>query len=163
MVWRGKVSKRGSRGGGGGGGPDPPPWDLSEVGSCVEVWLVGEEVQRLCLPDHYQFFSGSLRSPVLYKHITCIHTPQVKWMVILFIYFLYPNYEKNQLPLPCFYDRTFLYFSCLNLHDFTPLKQKIFWGRTPRPPPRHILLYKNYHVIRVFCVKRLSIVQKTIP
>ena len=33
--------------GGGTGGPDPPPpWDLSEVGSCVDVWGIGDGVQR---------------------------------------------------------------------------------------------------------------------
>ena len=54
-------------GGGGTGGPEPP-WDLSEVGSCVEAWWVGGVgVQRLFSPNYKQFFSGSLRSPVLYK------------------------------------------------------------------------------------------------
>ena len=44
-------------GGGGTGVPDPPPpWDLSKVGSCEEVWLVGEGVQRSCWPCYYQLF-----------------------------------------------------------------------------------------------------------
>ena len=44
------------------------------------------------------FFSGSLRSPVLYKHITCIHIPKFNvqyGIVIIFLYFPYPNYEQN--------------------------------------------------------------------
>ena len=116
---------------GGTGGPDPP-WDLSEVGSCVEVWWIVEGVQRLCLPYYHQFFSGSLRSPILYKHITYIHTS--KFNVHPFLYFPYPTYKKNQLPLSCCYEKAFSYFSCLDLHDFTPYKPKMFWGRTPRPP-----------------------------
>ena len=40
----------------GGGNPAPPPWDLSKVGSCEEVWLVGEGVQRSCWPCYYQLF-----------------------------------------------------------------------------------------------------------
>ena len=54
--------------GGGTGGPEPPPpplSNLSEVGSCVGIWWVGKGVQRLFLSYSY-FFSGSLRSPVLY-------------------------------------------------------------------------------------------------
>ena len=34
----------------GGGGPDPPPtWDLSEIGSCVDVWWVGEGGPKVVL------------------------------------------------------------------------------------------------------------------
>ena len=91
------VSKRGSRGGGT-GGPDPPPWDLSEVGSCVEAWWVGEGVQRLFLPYYSHFFFGSLRSPVLYKHITfyTYYKLNVQYgTVILSLYPPYPNYDKN--------------------------------------------------------------------
>ena len=44
------------------------------------------------------------------KHITCIHTSKSNVQygtVILFLYFPYRKYEKNQLPLPCFYERSF--------------------------------------------------------
>ena len=40
---------------GGTGGPDPP-WDLSEVGSCVDIWWVGEGVQMLFSSYFYRFF-----------------------------------------------------------------------------------------------------------
>ena len=40
---------------GGTGGPDPP-WDLSEVGSCVEAWWVGEGVQWLFCRIIINFF-----------------------------------------------------------------------------------------------------------
>ena len=48
--------------------------------------------------------------------------------------------KRIQLTIPCFHERASSYFSCLKLHDFTPFKTKIFWGRTPwpPPPPRHI-------------------------
>ena len=37
--------------GGGTGDPEPlPPWDLSDVWSCVDIWWVGEGVQWLFLP-----------------------------------------------------------------------------------------------------------------
>ena len=91
---------------------------------------------------------------VLYKHITCIHTPKFNVQyrtVILFLYFLYPNYEKNQLPLPCFNDRAFSYFSCLNLHDFTPLNPKIFWGSPPRPINYIKLPYHPYVLCTEAC------------
>ena len=53
--------------------------------------------------------------------------------VILSLYSPYPNYyyEKIQLPIPCIHERAFSYFSCPELHDFTPFKTKKFWGRTP--------------------------------
>ena len=44
------------------GGPDP----LRFVGSCVEAWWVGEEVQQL----FYLFISNFL---CIIQHITCIH------------------------------------------------------------------------------------------
>ena len=42
--------------------------------------------------------------------------------------------KRIQLPISRFYERVFSYFSCLELHDFTPFKPKFFLGRTPRPP-----------------------------
>ena len=46
--------------------------------------------------------------------------------------------KRIQLPISCFYERAFSYFSRLKLHDFTPFKSKILWKRTPRtPPPFH--------------------------
>ena len=90
----------------------------------------------MCLPYYYLFFFGSLRSPVLYKHYMYKYF-KVKcsvWHSHPFLYFPYPTYKKNQLPLPCCYEKAFSYFSCLDLHDFTPSKPKIFCGRTPQTP-----------------------------
>ena len=44
---------------GGGDRGSRPPWDLSEVGSCVDVWWVGEGVQGLFLSYYYNFFLAS--------------------------------------------------------------------------------------------------------
>ena len=59
-----------------------------------------------------------------------------------------------QLSIPCFYDRAFSFlFFCLELHDFTPFKPNIFWGRAPRPPsPRHIYNVKT--TMSSVCVER---------
>ena len=54
-------------------------------------------VKRLFSLYYYLFFSGSLRSPVLYKRITYIHTFKFNSQygtVILSLYYPYP-YEKN--------------------------------------------------------------------
>ena len=42
-----------------GGGSGHPPWDLSEVWSCVEARWVWEGVQQLFLPYYYHFFLAS--------------------------------------------------------------------------------------------------------
>ena len=61
-------------------------------------------------------------------------------------------------------ERVFSYFSCLE--DFKPYKPKIFYGRTPRPPPppstTH-LRYQNYHVIRVFVYRGFQLYRKPFP
>ena len=97
---------------GGGGGPDPPPPPLRFVrGGVLCRGLVStcrrggpEVVFNLLLSI---FFSGSLRSPVLYKRITYIHTSKFNIQygtVILSQYFLYPNYEKNPTSHPLLHE-----------------------------------------------------------
>ena len=70
--------------------------------------------------------------------------------------------KRIQLPILCFNESAFSYFSCLELNDFTPFNPNKFWGRNPRPPSTTYLQYQNYHVICV-CVDRegLAIVQKS--
>ena len=153
------TCKRGSRGGDWGPDPTPPPLDLSDVGSCVEAWWVGEGVQRLFLPYHsIQIFSGSLRLPVLYKHYmyTYFQVQCSVWNRHPFSIFALFKFWKvpNTPSLPCFYKRAFSYFSCLELHNFTPFKQNFFRGKTPRPPSLTHLQYQNYHVWSVFCEER---------
>ena len=44
-------------------------------------------------------------------------------------------YEKNPTFHPLLLWKGIFKFTCLELHDLTPYKPKIFWGRSPRPPP----------------------------
>ena len=137
---------------GGTGGPDPP-WDLSEVGSCVEVWWIGEGVQRLCLPYYCHFFWLASLASIIQTYYMYTYF-QVQYSVLNGHLFsnipLIQIMKRIQLPISCFYERAFSYFSRLKLPDFTQFKSKILWGRTPRPPfPRYIYNIKNYYVICV--------------
>ena len=69
--------------------------------------------------------------------------------------------KRIQNPISCFYERAFLYFSRLELHDFTPFKPK-YSGENPKTPPpfpQYILNIKNHCVICVV-VYRGSQLQK---
>ena len=84
---------------GGTGGPEPPPpWDLSEVGSCLEAWWVGEGSNSCFYLIIINFFWLASLASILYKHIsTCIHTSKSNVQygtVTLSLYFPYPNHEK---------------------------------------------------------------------
>ena len=154
--------KRGSRGGGD-RGPDPPPLRFIRGGSCVEAWWVGDAVQRLFSLYYYLFFSGSLRSPVLYKRITYIHSFKfnIQHGTVIFFYITLILMKRIQFSIPCFHERLSSYFSCLKLHDFTPFKTKIFWERTPWPLTH--LQYKTTMSSLCLCREGLAIVQKTMP
>ena len=124
--------------GGGNRGSGPPPWDLSEVGSCVEAWWVGEGIQWLFSLYYYLFFFwlASLASIIQTYYIYTYFQVQ---------YSLWNGHPFSILPLSLWkesniHERASSYFSCLKLHDFAPFKTNIFWGRTPWPPPlpRHI-------------------------
>ena len=88
--------------GGGGGKPPPPPARyLTEVRSCVEAWLVGQEVQQLfylfiiifiCIIQTYYMYT--------YFQVQCKYGT-----VILSLYFDYPKqllrlYRKNAPKCP---------------------------------------------------------------
>ena len=110
------------------------------MGSCVEVWWIGEGVQRLCLPYYCHFFwlaslASLIQTYYIYTHfqVQCSLLNGHPFSNIPLIQIM----KRIQLPISCFYERTFSYFSRLKLHDFTPFKSKILWGRTPRPPPFH--------------------------
>ena len=82
-------------------------------------------------------FSGSLRSPVLYKRITYIHTFKFN-IQSSFLYITLILMKRIQLTISYFHERASSYFSCQKVHDFTPFKTKIYWGGPPDPPPpRH--------------------------
>ena len=69
----------------------------------------------------------------------------MEWLSFLYISLIQIMKKIVQLSIPCFYDRAFSFFFGLELHDFTPFKPNIFWGRAPRPPPspRHIYNVKT--------------------
>ena len=147
--------KRGSRGGGGSG--PPPPWDLSEVGSCVEAWWehMLERGSNGCL----SFFFDS---PVLnVLHIYILSSSIFRMERSSFLYITLVLMKRIQLTIPCFHERASSYFPCLKLHDFTPFKTKIFWGRTPWPPSPTHLQYKTTMPSLCLCREGLAIVQKT--
>ena len=78
-------------------------------------------------------------------NIICKHTSEFNvqyWTVILFLYFPYPIMKRIQLTVPCFMKGHF-HISCLELHDLTPLKPKIFWGGPHTSPPRQIYKIKT--------------------
>ena len=107
-----------------------PTWDLSEVGSCVEAWWVHVgEGSKGCFQLIIIIFFWLASSPVLYKRITYIHTSKCNIFSMERSSFLYISIiqimKRIQLPIPCFMKR----HSCPELHDFTPFKTKIFWGR----------------------------------
>ena len=141
--------KRGSRWGA------DPSWDLSEMGYCVEVWYVGEGVQLLFLPFFSYYYHFLLRSPVLYKHITCIHNSKFNVQygtVILSLYFPHHDYENNITSNPLLLWKGMFIFFMSRITRFTPLKTKyFFFGRGPiDPPPQTHLQYQIYQIICVF-------------
>ena len=95
---------------GSGGGRDragvrkpPPPWDLSEMGSGVDIWWIGEGVQRLLLSYSYIFFFwlAPIASIILNGNIWNIqiiskfkglprhtHYPWLSWKCNFHVYFI---------------------------------------------------------------------------
>ena len=148
-----------------GGGPGvrtpPPPWYLSEVGSCVEAWWVGEGSNGCFYLIIINLFWLALLASILYKHISiCIHTSKSNVQhgtVTLSLYFPYPNHEKipTSHPLVAFIRGHF--------HIYLVSKYTIFWGRIPKPPPRHINNITTTMSSVCLWRERLAIVQKAMP
>ena len=138
------------------GGRTPPPLRfVREVGSCEEVWWVGEGVQGLCLPCYYQFFLARFARQYFTNimNIICKHTSEFNvqyWTVILFLYFPSPIMKRIQLTVPCFMKGHF-HISCLELHDLTP-SRKYSGGGPHISPPRQI--YKIKTTMSYVCLCR---------
>ena len=111
---------------------------------CIYVWWVGEGVQLLCIPYYYQFFSTKHITGNIHTKCTCNFNVHYE-TIILFLYFPYQNYENDPTSKPLLYKRafSFSFFFCLELQDLKPFKPKIFWVRTPGPPPWHIYNIKT--------------------
>ena len=131
--------KRGSRGGDRGSGPPPPLWDLSEVGSCVEAWWVGEGSNSCFYLIIINFFWLASLDSILYKHIsTCIHTSKSNVQhgtVTLSLYFPYPNHEKIPFshPLVAFIKRHFHIYLVSKYTILHQVNQKFSGGGSPNP------------------------------
>ena len=105
----------------GGPGVRTPPLRFvrgGRPGSCVEVWKVHVGGPTVVLALLLSIFSGSLRSPITYKHITWIHTGTSKvnvqyGTVIFFIFPLSKLWIESNFPSLAFYERAFSYFSSL--------------------------------------------------
>ena len=143
---------------GGTGGPDTP-WDFSEVGSCVVAWWVGEGVQRLFLPYYYQFFLACFARQY-YRNILHVYILQSSMfsMELSTSFSLYISLiqimNRIQLPIPCFYERAFSDFSCLELHDFTSFKPNNFSGGGPPDPLPDTWIISKLPCHLCICVER---------
>ena len=150
---------------GGDRGSGPPLRFVRGGVLCTCLW-VGEGVQRLFLPHYYLFFLARFArqyyTNILHVYILSSSMFSMEWSSFLYISLIKIK-KIIQLPIPCFYERAFSYFSRLELHDFTPFTPKIFWGRTPRPPSPTHLQDKNYNIICVFCREGPAIVQQNTP
>ena len=116
------------------------------------------------------FWLASLASIIqtyyIYTYIVLLSSIlSMEWSSFLYIPLIQIIIMKRiQLPIPCIHERAFSYFSCPELHDFTPFKTKNFWGRTPSLPPSSThLQYKTTMSSIFFCRVSLSFVQKTMP
>ena len=93
--------------GGATGGPDPP-LDLSELGSCV-----GRGVGSMVI--FTSFFARQYYTNILHVYILPWSMFSMERSSFLYISLIQITSH------PCFYERAFTYFSCLELQDFTPL------------------------------------------
>ena len=112
-------------GGGGdrGSGSPPPPWDFSEVGSCVDIWWVGEGVQRLFLSYFYNFFF-------------IMHSVNI-WKLRITSKFKMVIRSHVMHTIAGFHESATSMFILSKTHDFTPFKPKNSGGGPPAPPPPH--------------------------
>ena len=143
------------RGDTGSGTPPPPPWDLSELGSCVEALWVGEGVQRLFLPYYYQFFSARFARQwytyILRVHVYTYYKLNVQYgTVILSLYFPYPNYDKNPTSNPLLLG-IFIFFLSRITRFYA---WKISGGGPPHPPIPNIFRISNLPCHLCLCVER---------
>ena len=133
------------------------------MGSCVEVWWVGEGVQRLCLPFYCPFFLARFAR----QYYTNILQIKVRCSVLNGHLFsnisLVQIMKRIQLPISCFYESAFSYFIHLKLHDFTPFKPKISGGEPQSPISTIHLQYQKLLCHMCGCVERLSITKRPFP
>ena len=131
---------RGSRGGGGGGGARvrTPPLRFVRGGVLCGGLMSRRGGPKVVFILLWYFF--------LVRSTRQYHTYSVNiWKIRITSTFkglpLLPSYTLSLVfmivPFPCSY--------CLKLHDFRPLTQFSFWGRTPKPP---LILLTHFTKIR---------------
>ena len=147
MLYISYKTMRGSRGGT--GGPDPPPpWDLSEVGSCMEVWWVREGVQRLFLSFYYNFFLARFaRQYYTYKIQQRLKTPN-HFQVQRFI-----------LSARSLYTRSLVFmFISPKITQFYSFQTKNFLGEDPQTPhPSTVSSLTHYTMLQLLFSKTLCL------
>ena len=132
---------------GGGAGVRTPPPEICQRWGLVWIFDGKERGSKGCFYLIIVFFSGSLRSPILYIEIhKCLKkSPSLPLQVQMVFPSLRSIYTRS---LEC----AFPYLFFLKLHDFTPCKPKIFWGRTPRPPGHYDITITNVTMLKQSCV-----------
>ena len=123
-------------------GPDPS-WDLLEVGSCVEVWGIGEG-SKGCFQLIINIFC-IIQTYYIYTYIVVPSSIlSMEWFV-LSLYSPYPNYyyEKNPTSHPLHsWKGIFIFFLSRITRFYTILRQKMSRGGPPDPPlPPHGHIY----------------------
>ena len=111
-----------------GGGVRPPPWDLSEVGSFVDVGWVGQGGggSKSCF---YLIRNFLARSLVSYIEDLFLKNPN-HFQVQKGTSSPSSSYAQSFVFIPGLHANAFRCLFCLKLHDYTPFKPK-----SPRPPP----------------------------
>ena len=111
-------------GGGGGQGSDPPPpiFDRDWV-LCTCLWIE-VAVQRLFLSYYYQLFIIKYYTYILHLYILSRSMFSMERSSFLYISLIQIK-KRIQFPIPCIYEMAFSYFSCLELHEFTPFKAAV--------------------------------------
>ena len=128
---------RGSRWGGGGPGTPPPPLKFVRDGVLCRGLMGRRGGPTIVFTLLLSLFFLARFARQYYTNMFSMEQSSFFFCPLskLWIESNFPSLAFMKLS-----ERVFLYFSCLELNDFTPYKPKIFWGRTPRPPPhpRHI-------------------------
>ena len=144
--------KRGSRGGGTGG--LDPPWDLSEVGSCVGRGGGSMVIFTSLLSFFLARFARQYYTNILHVYIlpwSMFSTERSSFLYISLI-------QITSHPL-LLWKSIFIFF-LPRITPFYTIIAKKFWGGPPDPPSPTHLQYQIYHAICVFCKERLAVVQE---
>ena len=133
-------NKRGSRAWEGGGrGSGPPPlrfvrdWVLCRG---LTGWRGGPMILFiLSLPFFLARFARQYYTNILHVFILPSSIFNMERSSFLHVSLIQIMKKKSNFPSIVFMKGHFLLFFCLELHNFTPFKPKVFWGGSPNPLP----------------------------